>query len=119
MSNAQELVERYISAWNETDEGRRRTIIEGLYASDADYTDPLGTSVGWEAIDRTIAGAQEQFAGLRFSVAGPVDAHHDVARFTWHLGPDGAEPLVIGFDVAVIEDGRLRRVHGFLDKVPA
>jgi hypothetical protein len=49
----------------------------------------------------------------------PVDAHHDLARFTWELGPVDAEPLVIGFDVAVLsDDGRIRTVHGFLDKVP-
>jgi hypothetical protein len=49
-----------------------------------------------------------------------VDAHHQQARFTWGLGPDGAEPLVVGFDVAVTDgDGRLRTVLGFLDKVPA
>jgi hypothetical protein len=44
-----------------------------------------------------------------------------VARFRWGLAPEGAgEPVVIGFDVAVVaEDGRLRSVLGFLDKVPA
>jgi hypothetical protein len=55
-----------------------------------------------------------------FTPAGPVDAHHQQARFTWGLGPEGAEPVVIGFDVAVTgEDGRITSVHGFLDKVPA
>ncbi|MEU6738778.1 hypothetical protein [Streptosporangium sandarakinum] len=49
-----------------------------------------------------------------------VDAHHDVARFTWHLGPEGGEAIVVGFDVAVLTgDGRIREVHGFLDRVPA
>jgi len=48
-----------------------------------------------------------------------VDSHHRQARFTWGLAPDGAEPAVIGFDVAVAgDDGRLTRVLGFLDKVP-
>jgi hypothetical protein len=44
-----------------------------------------------------------------------------LARFSWELAPSEAtEPLVIGFDVAVLaEDGRLQVVHGFLDKVPA
>jgi len=55
-----------------------------------------------------------------FTLLGPVDAHHRQARFTWGLGPAGAEPLVIGFDVAAAaEDGRLQTVLGFLDKVPA
>ena len=33
-------------------------------------------------------------------------------------GVASAEPLVIGFDVAVLDEGRIRQVHGFLDKVP-
>jgi hypothetical protein len=49
-----------------------------------------------------------------------VDANHHQARFTWHLGPASGEPVVIGFDVVVLDrDGRIRSVHGFLDKVPA
>jgi hypothetical protein len=55
-----------------------------------------------------------------FTLGGPADAHHNQARFTWHLGPAGGEPVVIGFDVVVLsEDGRIASVHGFLDKVPA
>jgi hypothetical protein len=57
---------------------------------------------------------------MTFRLAGPVDAHHDQARFTWELGPDGADALVVGFDVAQRDsDGRLALVLGFLDKVPA
>jgi hypothetical protein len=55
-----------------------------------------------------------------FSLAGPVEAHHQQARFTWGLGPEGAEPPIVGFDVAVAgDDGKLVTVLGFLDKVPA
>jgi hypothetical protein len=49
-----------------------------------------------------------------------VDAHHDKARFGWSLGLPGAEPPVIGFDVAELDaDGRIRRVFGFIDQAPA
>jgi len=35
------------------------------------------------------------------------------------LGPEGAEPPIVGFDVAVAgDDGKLVTVLGFLDKVP-
>jgi hypothetical protein len=56
-----------------------------------------------------------------FRIAGPVDAHHNLARFTWEMAPaPSAEAVVVGFDVAVLtDDGRIRQVHGFLDKVPA
>ncbi|HWN35201.1 MAG TPA: nuclear transport factor 2 family protein, partial [Pseudonocardia sp.] len=101
------------------DGARRRAIIDELYTEDAGYTDPMVAASGRDAIDAFVAGAQKQFAGLVFSLAGPVDAHHDTARFQWHLAAPGAdEPLVVGFDVAVTEGDRLHRVYGFLDKVP-
>ena len=116
----QEIVERYIASWNETDPERRRKQVDELWADRASYTDPLAEAHGRDAIDALIAAAQAQFPGFVFTLAGPVDAHHNQARFTWGLGPADAEPVVIGFDVAVAtEDGRLGTVLGFLDKVPA
>jgi hypothetical protein len=116
----QEIVERYIASWNETDPERRRKLVDELWADRASYTDPLAEAHGRDAIDALIAAAQAQFPGFVFTLAGPVDVHHNQARFTWGLGPAGAEPVVIGFDVAVAtEDGRLGTVLGFLDKVPA
>jgi hypothetical protein len=50
-----------------------------------------------------MGAAQQQFAGLTFTLGGPVDANHNQARFTWHLGPDGGEPVGIGFDVLVLD----------------
>ena len=119
MTTAHALAERYIASWNETDALRRRNLIEDVYTEHARYTDPMVDAKGWQAIDATIAAVQEMFPGHRFGVAGVVDAHHDTLRFHWHLAaPGAAEPLVIGFDVAAMEEGRIRQVFGFLDKVP-
>ncbi|MCZ4123377.1 nuclear transport factor 2 family protein [Streptomyces sp. H39-S7] len=120
MSDTHYIIERYLATWNETDPAARRAAIDELWADDANYTDPLVVAEGRDAIDATIGAVQAQFPGLVFTLGGPVDAHHGIARFTWELGPAGGESLVIGFDVAVLtEDGRLRSVLGFLDKVPA
>ncbi|MFJ9365130.1 nuclear transport factor 2 family protein [Nocardia sp. NPDC101769] len=120
MSDINELVQRYLTAWNTTDASTRATMVAELFTDDAEYTDPLCSVHGHAGLDATIAAVQAQFAGLEFSLGAPVDANHHIARFTWHLGTPGAEPLVIGFDVAAIaEDGRIERVYGFLDKVPA
>jgi len=116
----QELVDKYIASWNETNPERRRALIGHLWAADGSYTDPLADVSGRDQIDAVIAGAQQMFPGMVFSLGGPVDANHNQVRFSWHLGPAGAEPVVIGFDVAVVNgDGQLQSVHGFLDKVPA
>ncbi len=119
MTATRQLVERYLQGWNETDPLRRRALIEDIYAEYAAYVDPMVEARGKEAIDATIAAVQGVFPGHVFTLAGEVDAHHDIARFQWHLAKPGEdEPLVIGFDVVVLDAGRIGQVHGFLDKVP-
>jgi hypothetical protein len=114
-----DVVARYLDCWNETDAATRRKLIDEVWAADASYIDPLAEAHGRDAIDATIGAVQAQFPGMVFTLAGPVDAHHRQARFTWGLGPDGGEPLVIGFDVAVTDgDARISSVLGFLDRVP-
>jgi hypothetical protein len=121
MTDFNDLANRYIDAWNEPDDHRRRKAVAQLWTENGSYTDPLADVTGPAAIDALIAGVRAQFSGHVFRLGGPVDAHHDIARFTWELVPaDGDEATVIGFDVAAADpDGRLRHVYGFLDKVPA
>ncbi|HLT59917.1 MAG TPA: nuclear transport factor 2 family protein [Microlunatus sp.] len=120
MTDFTPLAERYIACWNETDPAARRAAVDELWASDARYVDPLVEAEGRDAIDATIAAVQQQFPDFRFRLAGPVDGHHRQTRFSWELGPGGADPApVVGFDVAETDaDGRLRTVFGFLDRVP-
>ncbi|AIJ23096.1 nuclear transport factor 2 family protein [Amycolatopsis methanolica] len=120
MTDYTALAQGYIDVWNETDADKRRALVEELFTPEALFTDPIGSVRGTAAIDEFIGAAQAQFAGLEFSLGGAVDGHHDQARFMWHLSAPGAtEPLAIGFDVVVVEDGRIERLLGFLDKVPS
>lgn len=123
MIDITELVTRYLETWNQTDPAARRAQIDEIWAADGTYVDPMAVAAGRDAIDATVGAVQAQFPGLVFTLAGRVDAHHNLARFTWHLGaPDAPDaPLAIGFDVLVLAaDGRrIREVHGFLDMVPA
>lgn len=116
---AQQIVAKYLDAWNETDVTRRRVAVAALFTEDCQYTDPLAVVRGPAAIEELIAAVQKQLPGFKFSLAGNVDAHHDQARFTWHAAPEGArEPVVIGFDVMQLSAGRIQNVLGFLDRVP-
>jgi hypothetical protein len=120
MSDINDLVGRYIDVWNEKDAAARRTAIEALWADGGRYVDPLADVEGHSGIDSVIGAVQEQFPEFVFTLKPGVDAHHDVARFGWELGPVGGEAVVVGFDVMVLAaDGRISDVHGFLDKVPA
>jgi hypothetical protein len=119
MSDHTTLAERYIAAWNETDDDTRRTAVAELWTADGRYVDPLVEAQGTEGIAATIGAVQQQFPGFVFRLAGPVDGHHDQLRFSWELGPEGQAAPIAGSDVAVTDgDGRLRVVLGFLDRVP-
>jgi hypothetical protein len=119
MQDAQMLVTHYLETFNETDAGRRRELLEALYAPECTYTDPQVDLRGPEQIDGFITQTQERFPGVTFTLGGPIDAHHNQARFTWHAGPAEAPAAFVGFDVIVAEDGRIRNVYGFMDATPA
>ncbi|TJZ54380.1 nuclear transport factor 2 family protein [Streptomyces piniterrae] len=117
---AQAAVERYFEAWNAGEPGAVAKAVAGAFAEEVTYTDPLADVAGHEGLAAVIAGAHEQFPGFVFRPLGDVDGHHDIARFGWELVSvvDGAAP-VAGFDVVrLAEDGRIRSVLGFLDRVP-
>jgi hypothetical protein len=121
MADLTQLVEQYLAIWNEPDADARTKSIEGLWAEDGGYVDPMAAVRGHEGVAAVVSGARDQFPGFVFALLSPPDVHHNIARFTWELKPAaGGESLVIGFDVAVFtEDGRIQDVFGFLDKVPA
>jgi hypothetical protein len=121
MSDLTAIVDKYLAAWNETDAADRRRKIDELWAADGTYTDPLAAVSGRDGFDQLIGAAQQRFAVLQFVRGATYDEHHSVVRFTWDLVPaPGAEPVVIGFDVAEVNsDGQISNVYGFIDKMPA
>lgn len=110
------IADRYIAAWNATDAEDRRDLIAATFTEESRYLDPVMRGFGHAGIDAMIAGAQQKYPGLRFTRTGEVDAHNDVLRFGWALGPEGAEPVARGVDFGVTAaDGRLVSVTGFLE----
>lgn len=118
--DAETVVTTYLEAWNTTDPGARLDLLRRTWAADATYVDPIADVAGPEAVSALIGQVQQQFAGMRFTPVGDADGHHRQVRFQWGLGPEGAEPLVIGFDVVTLDEaGAVRDVRGFLDRVPS
>lgn len=120
MTDFTALATRYIDAWNETDAAARERIVAEVWAEGARYIDPMVEAGGREQIAATIGAVQAQFPGFVFRLSGPVDGHHDQARFGWELGPAGEPAPIAGFDVVTTDgEGRMTNVLGFLDRVPA
>ncbi|MFE1950647.1 nuclear transport factor 2 family protein [Streptomyces sp. NPDC059524] len=112
--------DRYFEAWNARGAEARAKAVAAAWTEGGTYTDPLADVAGHEGVAAVIAAAHEQFPGFFFRPLGAVDGHHGIARFGWELvsEADGSAP-VAGFDVVELdEDGRIRSVHGFLDRVP-
>ncbi|MFI6493890.1 nuclear transport factor 2 family protein [Streptomyces sp. NPDC050564] len=113
-------VARYFEAWNAGEQDALAKAVAAAWTADGTYTDPLADVHGHQQIAAVIAAAHEQFPGFAFRPLGAVDGHHDIARFGWELvnEADGSAP-VAGFDVITLDgEGRIRSVHGFLDRVP-
>ncbi|WP_019144958.1 nuclear transport factor 2 family protein [Aeromicrobium massiliense] len=114
-----DVTEQYLATWNATGSERDRLLAEH-WAADLVYVDPMAAVEGREAMSALIDAVHAQFPGFVFTRASEADAHHQQVRFTWGLGPAGQEPVVVGFDVLMLDDdGRIRDVRGFLDRVPA
>jgi hypothetical protein len=117
--DAAHVAEQYIALWNETDEARRMKLLESHWTDDARYVDPIMQGRGRAQISALVGGVHQRYPGFRFALKGHADGHGDQLRFSWTLGPCGAEDLIEGTDFVRLEAGRLQSVTGFLDKVPA
>jgi hypothetical protein len=119
MTTLEAIAHNYIAAWNEADAEARKAKLEAAFTGDVRYRDPVMQGDGHDGIAALIAGVQQRFSGFRFALKGNPDGFADTIRFSWALGPEGAESVIEGTDVGTIENGRLKSVTGFLDKVPA
>lgn len=113
----EDLVDRYLAAWNATEAGARQAMIESAWAEQGSYRDPALAAEGHAAIGGMVAAVQQRFPGHAFRRTGPIDAHNNRMRFAWELAPEGGgAPAVRGVDFAVVApDGRLASVTGFFD----
>jgi hypothetical protein len=118
MTDVNTIANGYIELWNERTPSRRREMLATNWTADAKYVDPLMSGDGHDGVDALIAGVQQRFPDFKFKLIGKANGHGDHLRFCWGLGPDGVDSPIKGTDFAVLKDGRIRSITGFLDQVP-
>jgi len=120
MPSISETVAAYAAAWLETDEAKRRRLLEAAWADDGVYTDPTAHVEGRDALVAHIEGFLVQMPGARIRPTSGVDVHHDRLRFTWLMDGADGKPMMEGIDFGEVgPDGRLRRIVGFFGPPPA
>src|SRR5258708_7367776 len=118
MSDFNKIARDYITLWNETDTAHRARLLGEQWTLAATYVDPLAKVKGHDEIGAYIGGVHQRFPDYRFALLGEPEGHGEHLRFSWSLGPAGAEAPIEGSDVVTLESGRIANVVGFLDKVP-
>lgn len=118
MTDVKLIAKSYIDLWNERTPQRRRELLAINWTSDARYVDPLMSGEGHDGVDALIAGVQQKFPDFQFTLIGEPNGFGDHLRFSWGLGPKGVDSPIKGTDFAVLKDGRIRSITGFLDQVP-
>lgn len=117
-TNAAIIALSYLDTWNAADPQQRRALLESAWSEEPRYVDPMMSGAGREQIDGLISAVQNRFPEWKFSLLGTPDLHGSYLRFSWSLGPAGADGPVKGTDFVVLEDGRIKDVTGFLDQIP-
>jgi hypothetical protein len=118
--STQQIAETYGAAWNETNEGKRRALLEQAWADDGVYTDPQSHVEGRDALVALITGFQQTMPGARIVPTSAADEHHGQIRFTWRMDGADGKAVMEGIDFGELApDGRIKRIVGFFGPPPA
>jgi hypothetical protein len=100
------MLANLLGVFNERDEAKRRAAIDRTYAEDVRWTDAEGITTGRADLEAKCIQLQSTLAGLEFVAADPVRRLPGFGYLPWHLvGAAGGQPVMSGFDVAVVNDG--------------
>jgi len=87
MIDMDDLVDRYVAVWNESDAAVRRQRIRALWAPEGRTCYRLLDAQGYEAIEARVVGSWEKWLQPGSHAFRPVQAamHHDVVKFDWQM----------------------------------
>jgi hypothetical protein len=120
MFDAQELADRYVAVWNETDAGRRRSQIAALWDADGWHYVDVREAHGYAALEQRITGSHNKNVrdgGHRFRAVKDARALHDIVTFHWEMLP-AADDRVVARGSAILRvdaGGRILADYQFVD----
>ena len=108
------LAERWLSAWNESEDGSRRRALAEIAAPGVHMRDRYSSVEGIDDLTAHIGAAQAVMPGLRMELAGTVRHCQGILLAEWIAkGPDGQQKAG-GTNVFVLDvSGRIESVTGF------
>lgn len=118
MSKIEELVDRYFISLNEPDDKKRRELIKEVWSDKGKFgVVPFIEGDGLVGIEEVTKGGITKFPGCTVRRTSKVDGAGNYYRWNFTLSAADGRPVSSGVDYAVIVDGKLQSVMGFLDFV--
>jgi hypothetical protein len=116
LNNIEELVDRYFISLNDPDDRRRRDLIKQVWAEKGKFgVVPLIEGDGLAAIDEVTKGGMTKFPGATVRRTSKIDGAGNYYRWNFTVSQADGKPIASGVDFAVIIDGKLQSVIGFID----
>ena len=109
----EEVLQAYVAAWGETDQAKRRALLEKAWDDDGVYQDPSADVQGREALVAHKGGFHQSMPGARIELATDVSRHHGNIYFAWKLVTADGSIMIEGVDFGMLAaDRRISRITG-------
>ena len=119
MFNAQELADKYVAVWNETDAESRRQQIGALWVPDGHHYVDVREAHGYAELDQRISGSHNKNVrdgGHHFRATTDTRRLHDLVTFHWEMLAAAEDRVVArGFEVLRVDtEGRILVDYQFI-----
>ncbi|HTC10573.1 MAG TPA: hypothetical protein VK726_17555 [Acetobacteraceae bacterium] len=119
MFDAQDLADKYVAVWNESDPERRRRQIAALWVPDGQHYTDLREARGYDALEQRIIGSYNKNvrdSGHRFRASHDARSLRDIITFHWEmLTAAGQRVVACGRAVLRVDDeGRILTDYLFI-----
>jgi hypothetical protein len=119
MDAAQDLMDRYVDVWHQTDPERRRQTIEALWVPNGEHYVGTREVRGYAALEARVTGSHEKNvrdAGNHFHATTNARVLRDVVTFEWAMLAAGTDDvLATGMEVLIVDEQcRIRFDYQFI-----
>ncbi len=109
------LMRNLLEVFNERDAGRRAEAVAAIHAPHVCFYESHGITQGHDALSARAQELLDQAPAFVFRAASEPATNHNLERLSWQLGPEDADPVVTGTDIALVSNGRIVSLYTFLD----
>jgi SnoaL-like domain len=119
MNTMQDLAERYVAVWNESDTQLRKQRISALWTEDGAHYSPTLEAHGHDGLELRITSSWDKWVNAAqhsFRACADADGHHGSVKFHWEMITPTGEVSTLGFEfLRLAPDGRIEAAYMFVE----